>query len=404
MRAALPENNIAVFKTRHRAKAQSPMLDDAHHPRPTVVFVDDAPWECFFHLAAILRKVGFRTVRVSVGQPSWQADRILFDRHVSLPFPPTPEELAEILSTEYVTDVQPTESLGMTTYAALSLLPSSQRSDIWIGRSAFLDKWRVTNALRDLGFRTPDTLLADATSPIEAVAKLSLPIVMKRRVSSSGSGVEVFNTLESLQAFVAEIECSSEWFFERFIEGQSLVGASCVGDDGIDVIAAYEILKRFDVRGSSIMVEIRNDAKIVETGKLLINSMHIRGLVCFDIIRDSNGIDWIHDVNSRDFGGLSMCQFVGFDFHGAYVRFLKGRGPIEPSRFHTSEVRAFVFPHGWKEVFRSGKPWTAWFRIFQWTWRYGRLLGFRYLLSLAIRGPASIFGRNWERLGIRQGR
>jgi hypothetical protein len=380
------------------------MLDDTHRARPTVVFVADAPWESFFHLAAILRKAGFRTVRVSVGQSSWQANRILFDRHVSLPFPPTPEELAETLSNEYVTDVQPTESLAMTTYAALNLLPSSQRSDIWIGRSAFLDKWSVANAVRHLGLRTPDVLLADATSPIEAVDKLSLPIVLKRRVGSSGSDVEVFNTLESLQAFVAKIECSSDWFFEQFIEGQSLVGASCVGDHGIDFISVYEILKRFNVRGASIMIKIRNDTKIVETGRLLINSLHIRGLVCFDIIRDSNGIDWIHDVNPRAFGGLSMCQFVGFDFCGAYIRFLKGRDSIEPSRADTSEVKAIVFPHGWKEVFRSGQPWTAWFRISQWTWQYGRLLGLRYFLSLAIRGPATKLHKNWKRLRIRRGR
>lgn len=380
------------------------MLDDTLHARPTVVFIADAPWECFFQLAAILRKAGFRTVRVSVGQSSWQANRILFDRHVSLPSAPTPEELAEILSTEYVTDVQPTENLAMTTYAALNLLPSSQRSDLWIGRTAFLDKSSLANAVRHLGLRTPDTLLAEANSPIEAVAKLSLPIVLKRRMGSSGSDVEVFNTLESLQAFVAKIECSSEWFFERFIEGQSWVGASCVGEDGIDFIAAYEILKRFNVRGASIMIKIRNDAKIVETGRLLINSLQIRGLVCFDIIRDSNGIDWIHDVNPRDFGGFSMCQLVGFDFRGAYIRFLQGRGSIEPSQIDTPEVKAFVFPHGWKELLRSGRPWTAGFRILQWTWQYGRLLGPRYFLSLAIRGPATIFRNNWKRLRIRAAR
>ena len=89
-----------------------------------------------------------------------------------------------------------------------------------------------------------------------------------------------------------------------------------------------------------------------------------------------------------------MCQFVGFDFRGAYVRFLNGRGPVEPSRFDTSEVKAFVFPHGWKDVLRSGQPWTASFRIFQWTWRYWKLLGFRYFLSLAIRGTASKLRRN----------
>ena len=378
------------------------MPNDAFHPGPTVVFVDDAPWEGFFQLAVILRNAGIRTVRVSVGFSRWQVDRILFDRHVSLPFPPTPEQLSKILSSEYVTDVQPTESLAVTTYAALDLLLASQRSDIWIGRSAFLDKWRVASDLRDLGLRTPDTLLAEVTSPIEAVEKLSIPIVMKRRVSSSGSGVEVFNTLESLQEFVAKIECPNEWFYERFIQGQSLVCASCVGDDGIDVIATYEILKRVKLRGTSIAVEMLNDARIAENGRLLINAMHIRGLVCFDIIRDANDIDWIHDVNPRAFGTLSTCQLGGFDFFGAYIHWLIGRGRIEPSRLDTIGATAFVFPYGLKEVFRSGQSGTAWFRILQWTWRYWRLLGSRYFLSLAIRGLVFSLRKNWKRLGFQR--
>jgi hypothetical protein len=65
----------------------------------------------------------------------------------------------------------------MRTYAALNLLPASQRSDIWAGRSAFLDKWDAASALRELGLRTPDTLLADVSSPSEAIAQLSLPII-----------------------------------------------------------------------------------------------------------------------------------------------------------------------------------------------------------------------------------
>jgi len=378
------------------------MPNDAFHAGPTVVFVDDAEWESFFQLAVILRKAGIRTVRVSVGLSRWQCDRILFDRHVSLPLPPTPKQLSKILSSEYVTDVQPTESLAATTYAALDLLPASQRSDLWIGRSASLDKWRVASDLREFGLRTPDTLLAEVTSPIEAVAQLSIPIVMKRRVSSSGSGVKVFNTLEALQEFVAKVERPDEWFFERFIQGQSIVYASCVGDDGINVITTYEILKRINILGPSSVVEIRDDAKIAENGRLLINAMHIRGLVCFDVIRDANDIDWIHDVNPRAFGTLSTCQLGGFDFFGAYIHWLTGRGRIEPSRLDTVGATAFVFPFGLKEVFRSGQSGNAWFRTLHWTWRYWRLLGSRYFLSLAIRGIAFSFRKNWKRLGFRR--
>lgn len=376
------------------------MPSDTFHQGPTVVFVDDAEWECFFQLAAILRQVGIRTVRVSVGLSRWQVDRILFDRQVSLPLPPTPEQLSNILSNEYVTDVQPTESLALTTYAALELLPASQRSDLWIGRSAFLDKWCVSSDLRDLGLRTPDTLLADFASPIEAVAQFSLPIVMKRRVSSSGSGVEVFNTLESLQEFVATVEHPSEWFYERYVQGQSLVCACCVGDDGIDVITTYEILKRVNNLGSSIVMKVIDDARVTENGKTLINAMNIRGLVCFDSIRDANGIDWIHDVNPRAFGTLSTCQLGGFDFFGAYIHWLTGRGRIEPSRLDAVGAPEFVFPYGLKENFQAAQSGIAWLRVLQKTGRYERLLGFRYFLSLAIRGLVFSLRKNWRRLGI----
>lgn len=374
------------------------MLVDA--PRPTVVFVDDSSSECFFHLAAILRKAGVRTVRVSVGPSKWQGDRFLFDRYVSLPNPPTPEHLAKIFSHEYITDVQPTESLALTTYAALSLLPDSQRSDFWVGRTTFLDKWRVANDLRDLGLRTPDTLLAEVTTPQEAVQKFSLPIVVKRRVSSSGFGVEIFNSLVSLEEFVAKIEHPNEWFFERFVQGRSLVCGCCVGENGIDIIATYEILERVNPLGSSSVVEIRSDASIFETGRLLIDAMKLRGLACVDIIRDADDVDWFHDINPRVFGGISMCQLVGFDFFGAYVKSLIGDGRVKSKRHDFSGATEFAFPYGWKQVLQTEPTAMGWLRILRWTWRYQRLFGSRYFMSLAIRGLATSIPKYRDRFGI----
>jgi hypothetical protein len=368
--------------------------------RPTVVFVDESPWECFFHLAAILRKAGIRTVHVSVGLPDSLGDRMMFDRHVSLPEPPMPEHLAKILSNEYITDVQPAESLALTTYAALNLLPESQRSDFWSGRTTFLDKWHVASELRCLGLRTPDALLVDVATPSDAVREFSLPIVVKRRISSSGYGVEVFHTLESLETFVATIEDPNEWFFERFIHGRSLVYASCVGQDGIDVVAIYEILERQNPLGSSSVVEIRHDASISETGRMLINAMKIRGLVCFDVIRDANGVDWFHDINPRVFGAISMCQLAGADFFGAYLRFLLGNGPVQPSQLDSDGMKSFVFPYGWRQVLQSGRYGFGWILLLQWAWRFERLLGPRYFVSLALRSLATSVQKHRSRLQI----
>ena len=67
------------------------------------------------------------------------------------------------------------------------------------------------------------------------------------------------------------------------------------------------------------MVEFQEDARLAESGRSVIEALNICGLACFHMIRDSDGVAWIHDVNPRVFGRLSMCQLAGFDFRGAYI-------------------------------------------------------------------------------------
>jgi len=358
---------------------------------PTVVFVDDGPWESFFQLAAMLRQSGIRTVRVSVGTVGWQVGNILFDRHISFPFRPNPEQLSRALSDEYITDVQPVESLAATTYRALDLLPKCQRSNNWEGRSVLIDKLVMATQLRNLGLRTPDTLLIETTTATEAVAQFSLPIAFKRRISSSGSGVEVFNSLDDLQAFIATVEQPSDWFFERFISGVSLVCATCVNNRRLDVVATYEVLKRVYVRGPSSMVEFRYDAKLISDARTLIDELGVSGLMCFDVIRDAEGVDWIHDLNPRVFAGMSTCQQAGLDFHGAYINYLLGHRPLGPSRFAGARTTSFVFPEGRKDLSRSESVGTGGIHALKWAWRGWRLLGARYFLYFTIERPVSSF-------------
>ncbi len=355
------------------------------HPGPTVVFVDDIQWESFFHLAAILRKKGVRTVRVSVGLKGWQGNGLLFDRHVSLLDPPTAEQLSIILSNECVTDIQPTENLAMVAYAALDLLPASQRSDVWLGRRALLDKWQIATDLRDMGFNTPDTLLVENLSAAKAVESLSFPIVVKRRLSSGGLGVEIFECLEALEDFVRKIEDPCEWIFQRFVEGRPLVFASCVGGDGLGLVASYEILHRSYPRGPSTVVRVTRDDSLTKIGRLLINRSHVRGMICFDVIRDADGINWIHDVNPRVFAGATMCQSVGIDFYGFYARELLGIRSDESSDSDPIDANAYLFPSGWKEAFKSSRDSATGTSGFQWAQRHAKLLGVRYFLNVIAR-------------------
>jgi hypothetical protein len=352
---------------------------------PSVVFIDDGPWECFLQLAAALRKAGIRTVRVTVGSSRLRATDLLFDRTVLFPIRPDAFQLAEILSTEYVADVQTTDSLASTTYAALSLLPPEQRSNLWVGRAAVFDKLCVAAILGDAGLRVPETLPLDSISPAEAVAQLTLPIVLKRKVGAAGEDVQIVESFQELEQSVAKIERRDEWFYERFVVGRPFVYASCVSEDGIDVVATYEVISRARQFGPSNEVLFDDDERLAETGRQLIDTLRLTGLVCFDVIRDSDGNDWIHDVNPRVFGGFAMCQMAGFDFLGAYLRCLIGTDMVESTRLRASTSRGFDFPGGRKALSHSGRRLTASWRLFRWAMAYRSQLGSRYFFFLAAR-------------------
>jgi|SRR5665213_217288 len=373
------------------------MSEMSFDQRPAVVFVDDARWYSFLQLAAILRRAGFRTVRVSVGRAMWRPENLLFSRNVFLAAPPSPEQLAEILAKENVVDLQPTERLAQTSYSALDLLPQRQRSDIWAGRSTILDKLNNATFFRELGLRTPESLPVELTPVNEAVARLSLPIVLKRRIGSSGSSVKIFTSPEELREYVAAIESPDEWLYEQFIPGRSFVYAACVSDEGIDVIAVYKVLEREHLSGPSSVMEFQTDPRLMETGRTLIEALHIRGLICFDIIRDSNDVDWIHDVNPRVFGGLTTCQLAGFDFRGAYLRCLGVGVDVQTSPPDTPNSVSFGFPEGKKDLLRSAPYRVSWVRTLRWIWSHWRLLGSRYFLVFIIDRPVTASRRFFNR-------
>ncbi len=154
-------------------------------------------------------------------------------------------------------------------------------------------------------------------------------------------------------------------------------------------MATYETLKRLKTRGPSMVVEFCSDQGIADVGRTLVRSLGTRGLVCIDIIRDSN------DVNLRMFGTFSACQSFGFDFSNAYLNCLRGGGDTKWSQLNSEGAKSFVFPFGLFEVFRSDRRGLAPLRAIKWIWNYWRLPGSRYLLSLAIGGL--FFSFQWTR-------
>jgi hypothetical protein len=361
--------------------------------KQTILFVDDYPWDNFFQLAAGLRRAGFRTVRVSLGHPkrSEMAFNLLFDRTIVLGAASELPCLVELLYEEDVVDIHCADALTAAVCSVLTTLPSASGRERWSTRAAATDKFVVSKTLAAEGIKVPDVILCSETTPDEAARVLGLPIVVKQRRGSGGGGVRVIDTVERLRAEAADF--TDEWFYERFVTGKALQYGTLAGHDGVRVSATYETALRKYPRGPASVIESIDDPSLSETGARVISSLGLCGLVNINVIRDDEGVDWVHDVNPRAWGSFLVFRPMGVDFLTAYIEWLRtpeGAGSsaqLEPAR------RGHVFPAALGTMIDERRP-RAVIRLIRWSWPYFRLLGTRYLLFEIFRHRGYLRGRD----------
>jgi hypothetical protein len=99
--------------------------------RPTVLFVDEHGWDCFFQLSTGLRRAGFRTIRITATPFRRSVGQLCFDRTVGLSSPDELDGLAEILDGEQIVDVQVVDALSVPTARGLSRLVDNPALADW---------------------------------------------------------------------------------------------------------------------------------------------------------------------------------------------------------------------------------------------------------------------------------
>lgn len=346
---------------------------------PTVVFVDAGKWDGFFQLAARIRKVGCRVVRVSTahGLHHRLVTRLVFHRFVELFDPSELADLGQLIAGERVSDVQSIESLlapvasGLGDWASTDLRRSLQRQLVLV------DKLEASNFMADCGAAVPETVVLAGDLTTQAVAaRLGLPVVVKARVGASGVGVRVAETHAALEEALAEARrAPGRHFAERFIRGESLSYAAMVGPTGVE----QEILTRAwhhqtSSRGPMSEHETIDDAGTIAVCRRVATATGCRGPVQIDVVRDEGGVPWLHDLNLRAWASVGCSMRAGIDFAEGYLRAIGIREDLPLLRSPAAGMRFSAFPIDLAEELSLGhylkslacfaracRPYSKWF-------------------------------------------
>ena len=344
--------------------------------QPAVLFIDDVGWDCFFQLAAGLRRAGIRTVRITRWNRSRATALLFFDRTIQLADGTDHIDLPEILEGERIMDVQMTEAMAVDAGKGFTLLPQSRLTEGWNQRVSVMDKLLVARRLGEVGLCTPRVLSGLDLSAGQIVRELGLPVLRKLRVGSGGEGMSVIDTREGLDALLAEGPPSDGYFFEQFVEGRELqVGGVFGGAE--DVVVTFETLQRRGAHQPASRIRMIDDPALVQTGRAAVEALGVSGLANINLIRDVEGREWIHDVNPRVFGCFMAFRGVGVDLQRAYVDWLlhsSRRDPV-PATVGPSIT---VFPAAYRadlEVGRVGAV-AGFLRV---AYPYVRWAGLRYV-------------------------
>jgi hypothetical protein len=342
--------------------------------------VDEHGWDCFVQLAAGLKRAGFRTVRVTLAPHRKAASRLCFDRTVSLGSADELEGLPDILDGERIADVQVIESLSVPTFDGLARMPDLPMLPVWQARAAVVDKPYVAERLRAAGIAVPAIITEAVGGADEVIGRLGLPVVHKVRTGSGGDGVVVVDSREQLQDLLDAGRHDDSTFFEAFIDGTHLQFAGVVTGPVDGLYVTYETLARKGYMGPASELRCRDDPMMAEVGLAVADALAIRGMINVNVIRDAEGINWVHDVNPRVWGSFISFRAAGFDFLGAYIDYLQGSDPVRGRVDGYPDAAINVFPASYQMPLDGASRLSTELRFVRGAIPYVRWVGPRYVI------------------------
>jgi hypothetical protein len=224
-----------------------------------------------------------------------------------------PDHIADIQTTEYyLADV-------------LDAAREAEVSDVIVRdlerRQRLADKLFMAHTLGSNGVRAPATLDASVVDADTAVRRLGLPLMVKGRVSSGGTGVRMARSVAEAERAVREVSSYGGALYEEFVTGESLSYSAAYDEHGriVDDVAYSTARVGRDRTGPPDRIVTVDDPCVLAIGRRIVGLVGGHGLLNINLIRDPEGTYWVHDVNLRPWGTLFALRAAGIDFTHDYL-------------------------------------------------------------------------------------
>jgi hypothetical protein len=364
--------------------------------RRSVVFVDDgALWHSFQQVAALVRRHGYRTVRITTadtGRFARLVDRLLYNDAVYLTDAAALTRLPELIAPFRPAQLCVTDTLlDAITDEAVDRLPLDIAAALRVQRR-LSDKTAAGALALERGALVPDQL-PGSTPPAEAVRQLGLPIVVKANYGAAGSGVRIAHSLAEAEQAATVMGAAHDFFFQRFVAGQILSYGAMVADEGIVQEMTYQgIDSSSNLTGAPLVYEVIDDPVFAEIGRSVCRSVGTRGPINLQAIRDDDGRHWVIDLNIRPFGGMLNYDQNRIDTAVGYLfsAQLTDHRPVH--RTPPTGMRISEFPIDAEELARNGQYGPALNVYLRRSPSFVRLLHVNYLAFAVLNGVALKLG------------
>ncbi|EHB55965.1 hypothetical protein MycrhDRAFT_3159 [Mycolicibacterium rhodesiae JS60] len=361
--------------------------------RSAFVFVDDGPlWHSFHQVAALVRRRGYQTVRVTTartGRLSRLFDRLLYDRAHYLPGVGGLAQLADVLASLDVAQIYATETvLGAIGDDVFTVLPQDLAAEMR-RRTRYSDKMRAAAIATEVGVSVPEQIPGSAGSDC-AIERLGLPLVVKTKMGAAGFGVRIADSPEVVKQAVAELGPVDDLYYENFIDGPVVCYAAFVAAEGIVQELTYQaVAASNDDTAAPPLYVVIDDPQLAAAGRRVCERVGIRGPINMQAIRDQNGTNWMIDLNLRPFGGMLSHDQELVDTAAAYLNAV-GLTDVAPLR-RKATVGAEVaeFPNDVELLARRGRYLDALRVYLRRSPKFHPLFGLNYIAFAALNGVAS---------------
>ncbi len=323
------------------------------------VFITDGYWH---KTLSVVRSLGEKGINVTVGE-STRLATALFSRYARrrmiYPSPKTrPEEFLNFLEDElkkerYDVLIIPEESTlhliakNIVRFDKLTRLPFPDYNTILKAS----DKKEVLKAAIDIGIPVPETVFIDDFSELEGkAAKVSLPAVIKPRMSSGSYGIRYVNNMKEL--ITAYKEAHEKYplpLIQEYIpQGGDAFGVSALFDKNAEpkAVFVHKRLREYPITGgpSTLRESVVND-EVQELGIKLLKALKWYGVAMVEFkIDPRDDRPKLMEINPRFWGSLSLSVYAGVDFPYLLYKMAMGEAFKPVTTYKTGLRSRYLLP------------------------------------------------------------